>query len=1214
MLAVLVATANRPKLLDRAIRSIERQTLSPAHVYVVDDSADDCTARTEHIARQHPNVEFIRNSRTKGAAGAWNDGIDHLLRITPDPTQLYVAILDDDDEWEPEHLQTCLETAASGQFDIVAAQLWRHEDDAEPKLCMPPESLDAADFLVGNPNIQGSNLFCRLSVMLEAGLFDEWLPSCTDRDLCIRIADLPGVLYGTTKRTTVRHYASGSLLRLSTPGQQAKNDGLTRFFAKYQGRMSADQRAAFKDRATHLFGWHEAEPSERQQLPAVAPPSTPTDSSDTSPTSVPGTLPHIVLGVIADTESLDDLERLLGDLREVTAQPELAGFDAVVLENGRAQGPSRELRKLAEGERKRGLRIHLVDRARHVADARRGRVHDGGASEGRYLGIAPARTVLQSYLYAFAKRRPGAIVWIVVDDLRFDPLVASADGHFQRRPQPLLRAFRKLQALRDGDAADVVIGRCTGAPPLPFAATVRTQMVDLVASLMWLAVQPPTAVLPDRAMENAALRHKRHDYYYDLSRKETDRLETPFWATPGYDGQTVGKAFKCLASRAERILAGEQLFRPLVVEADDADSLAAGKGLQRGGNTFVLDIETLRLAPNPAPVIDDRPTRRSDMLWALLQERHLGRKVVTMPLALHQDRSHVEVGELDVDRILDDMRGYALFSAFEAVSEVFVSDSELHIRLAAESVIDHFLSRVRKFMNERLAAFRLSFYRIRGLARVLRDLAESDAVWWHDEPYEPARVALRAFCDRLDHAYASNALTRIERAAVLLDNAQLRTFLAKLPDQLEGHRARLADVTELASGFNEGRIANAKAVAERLANPAGPLDALGCGSEGVALTDGERVYKVFDYWKSWQRDSTLDYLRTLVGAWQDTRSLYPLLAFREQGHDALLIYSFEPSKPYTGGNGRGLVDLIAECWQFRVACHNLHPDNLRVVGDRVRLIDYGSDIRPLEDDHELATMCQQAWLSLRCHDRADLKAMIRQALHDTRLPELEGFEAFHDAVLRVTGERKTRQNIALELSGEPKRALDYGCGNGAVAEALADRGAQVLGYDRDRTREKRWRERRNGASNLRITSARDEVFNSTPFDLVVCQRVLCTVDDAEMRRILQDVRAAVAADGRVVVTMCDPHCTLGGPTPEADRELPAGVRYEDTFVWHKTVRTSGRKRREVHRPEEALLAEFARVGLRVTKRTTVPTVDLVNFEPASDHLAFELVPNEDARR
>ena len=98
----------------------------------------------------------------------------------------------------------------------------------------------------------------------------------------------------------------------------------------------------------------------------------------------------------------------------------------------------------------------------------------------------------------------------------------------------------------------------------------------------------------------------------------------------------------------------------------------------------------------------------------------------------------------------------------------------------------------------------------------------------------------------------------------------------------------------------------------------------------------------------------------------------------------------------------------------------------------------------------------------------------------------------------------------------------------------------------------------------------------------------------------------------MVLTLCDPHFTFCGPTPEAERELPPGVRYEDTFVWYKTVRTSGRRRRETHRPEAALQEAFARAGLRETRRTIVPTVDLVHFMPASDHLAFELVPTDEA--
>ena len=145
------------------------------------------------------------------------------------------------------------------------------------------------------------------------------------------------------------------------------------------------------------------------------------------------------------------------------------------------------------------------------------------------------------------------------------------------------------------------------------------------------------------------------------------------------------------------------------------------------------------------------------------------------------------------------------------------------------------------------------------------------------------------------------------------------------------------------------------------------------------------------------------------------------------------------------------------------------------------------------------------------------------------------------------------------------------------------------------------------SGNLRFTHERGEVVAAGRFDLVICRRVLCTIeDDAELRAVLGDLRTLVTDRGRVIVTVCDPHFTLGGPTPEADRELPPGARYESTFTWRKRLRATGRVRRDVHRPERALRREFARAGLAVCRRVEVPTIDLERFEPASDHLAFEL--------
>lgn len=835
-------------------------------------------------------------------------------------------------------------------------------------------------------------------MLLEAGLFDEWLPSCTDRDLCIRIAELPGVRYGVTSEPTVHCFACESRPRLSAPGSRAQAEGLDRFFRKYRGRMSGGQQAEFRARAERLFGWKESssEPANGGAAHHGSPSLLSSEPGTTPPACAP---PHLIVGMIAGAERVAEVRDLLADLRRLAEEPGLSGLDVLLLENGRGRTPSAALRALVERERELGLRLHLVDRARHLEDAADGLVLDGGASKGCKLPTAPARTVLQNYLYAFAKRRPGAVVWIVDDDMRLDPLVVEEGGQLRRRRLNLVPVLRELLRLRASGTVDIAIGTCTGAPPVPFAATVRVQLVDLVATLWWLASQDPRTALPDRGAENAALRSDRRDYYYDLSRDETDRLETPFRLTPAVPGENVGEAFVRMAGAAERILAGEQVFRPLAIEAGIAPLGSISAGLLRGGNAFVLDIEALRLAPNPSPVIDGRPCRRSEMVWALLQERYFGRRVVTLPIALHHDRSRVRIGALDVERIVDDIRGHAIFSALRNTPGVFTATDDPGIELTGGTTERiAFADRVHEYLEERLAAFRFSFHRIRGLTRVLRRLAEDEEFWWQTDEYRAARNQLRAFSDRLADDYRMETLHRVERETRALNARRVHGFLERLPVEIEDHRNRLSNAPALAPGLESERIANARVVAARLAAPAGPLTVLGCGMEGVALSDRTRVFKVYDYYWKLRPSSGQHILRTQMSAWSHTRCLYPILDLHESGHHVVQVYPFEPSEPYIGGHGPGMVELLAECLQHGFVCENIKPDNLRMVDGRVRLIDYGLDVHLLESEREFVMMCRRAWLSYRWAHRSDLEEIMVRALDDTGTPEFDGFERFHEAV------------------------------------------------------------------------------------------------------------------------------------------------------------------------------------------------------------------------
>lgn len=586
-----------------------------------------------------------------------------------------MALLDDDDEWLPDHIARCRSIIATGNPDVLAAR-FRRIDHRMHEPTTPPERLQSADFLTGNPGVQPSSLVCRLTTLLEAGMFDEALQSCTDRDLMVRVANLGGVDYRVCEHVGSIHHASPTLPRLSTPRSPAKQQGLDAFWNKYESRMTAEQRRAYCEHAHRLFPW----------VPPLQ--SAFGEERSESPTAIESTGEpvHLVAGFVADADQPGNASRLLDDLIRLRGEEGLSGLDVLVLENSECHRPSSELAEVVRRARAEGLRLQLVDRATHIRAETLGLTPSFGAATGRRLSIAESRTVLQSYLYAFASRRPGAVVWILDDDMRLSPLIDDGE-HVRRAYRPVVPTIQHARA----NGADIAIGPYTGAAPLPFAATLRVQLVDLVTSLETLAVQQPDDTPRSVANVHRSLRAGRCDYYYDLSRTETDRLETPFlFETP--DGTTARQCLAYLAELAPRILAGEQVFRPLIFDESRACSLDGHSPPQRGGNTIVFDIQALRDVPNLSPRVDGRSTRRSDSIWTTIQASRFSRHICPISLPLFQDRTLCRVQPIDIECVVDDIQGYAVATAMAE---------------PGPWSLERLTERTQKYLGERLAAFRL---------------------------------------------------------------------------------------------------------------------------------------------------------------------------------------------------------------------------------------------------------------------------------------------------------------------------------------------------------------------------------------------------------------------------------------------------------------------------------------------------------------------------
>lgn len=93
--SAVVHTFNRKDFLSETLRSIERQTHTPAEVIVVDDGSTDNTQ--EMVKTKFPDFSYLRIANS-GCGAARKAGAEFAKKD-------WIAFCDDDDIWLPEHLE-----------------------------------------------------------------------------------------------------------------------------------------------------------------------------------------------------------------------------------------------------------------------------------------------------------------------------------------------------------------------------------------------------------------------------------------------------------------------------------------------------------------------------------------------------------------------------------------------------------------------------------------------------------------------------------------------------------------------------------------------------------------------------------------------------------------------------------------------------------------------------------------------------------------------------------------------------------------------------------------------------------------------------------------------------------------------------------------------------------------------------------------------------
>ena len=110
LVSVIVPTFDRPEMLREALRSILQQTFQDFEVIVVNDAGRDVSSVVDALAS--PKISYLPHDSNKGLAAARNSGIRAAKGK-------YIAYLDDDDLYYPDHLET-LVTFLEGSDEKVA--------------------------------------------------------------------------------------------------------------------------------------------------------------------------------------------------------------------------------------------------------------------------------------------------------------------------------------------------------------------------------------------------------------------------------------------------------------------------------------------------------------------------------------------------------------------------------------------------------------------------------------------------------------------------------------------------------------------------------------------------------------------------------------------------------------------------------------------------------------------------------------------------------------------------------------------------------------------------------------------------------------------------------------------------------------------------------------------------------------------------------------
>jgi glycosyltransferase involved in cell wall biosynthesis len=180
--SVIIPAWNRASTIARAVGSALAQSIAPLEVLVVDDGSTDGTAaEAAALAARDPRVRYLPGDANRGGAAARNRGMDAARGE-------FLAFLDSDDEWRPEHLERSLDVLERRRECALVFGPFEVQDGRRCHLqACPPLEGDVLEYLFLEGGGLRTSTFVGRAEALRTVRFDEALRKHQDWDFALNL-------------------------------------------------------------------------------------------------------------------------------------------------------------------------------------------------------------------------------------------------------------------------------------------------------------------------------------------------------------------------------------------------------------------------------------------------------------------------------------------------------------------------------------------------------------------------------------------------------------------------------------------------------------------------------------------------------------------------------------------------------------------------------------------------------------------------------------------------------------------------------------------------------------------------------------------------------------------------------------------------------------------------------------------------------------------